>query len=130
MSKKIRRFGEFVNEVQSLLGHCNLRSTDPKKDPDVFRAKRKLSDSDYFVIKKSASYNYFRSLNYLREQLKSNGIEISEDYLSNSYFNFLEERKRSGGDLSNECHTWLDGLKSLQLKQFKLLIPISHYDYR
>jgi len=127
---KIIRFREFVSEIQSLLGHCELRSDNPLGDPNVWRSTLGMGDSDYFVMKKTASYNYFRGLDYIREKLEVNDVEVSEDYLNNSYYRFIVSQKRNNGDLSGTCQTWIDGLNALKLKQFKLLIPINHYDYR
>lgn len=127
---KITKFVDFVTEVQELLGHCELRQFDSAKDSDVWKSTMKQGQNNFFTMKQSAGYNYFRCLDYIREQLKASQSNISEDYLDKSYFDFLDEQTRNGVDLSTACQTLLDGWNTLQLKKFKFLIPISQYNYR
>jgi len=127
---KIQQFNDFVTAIQEVLNNCELMSTPPHNDPDVWNATLKMDQTEYFVMKKNAGHYYFRGLEYVREHLKKNNIEISEAYTSNSYSNIIEEIMRTGADIVTACNAWFTKLSQLQLQQFKLLIPISHYDFR
>lgn len=126
---KVQQFDEFVTVMKELLQHCNFTTTEPYKDPNVWRATLSI-DKNFFVILKSASYYYFRGLDYTRKELRNQAITISENYLDDSYFHFIQKQKSSSEDLSNACKNWLQGLTTLQLKHFRFLIPVNHYDYR
>ena len=128
---KSRNFGKFVSEVQSLLSHCELSNDNPLRNPNVWRFMGSgIADNGYFVMRKTASYNYSRGLDCIRKQLAKDSVEVSEDYLNDSYYQFVMSCKRDNGDISSACQSWLNKLYALRYKQFKLLIPISHYDYR
>jgi hypothetical protein len=115
--------------MKELLQHCNFTTTKPYEDPNVWRGTMSI-DNNFFVILKSASYYYFRGLDYIREELQQKSIILSENYLDSSYFQFIEKQKTNGEDLSSACTNWLKNLTTLQSKHFKFLIPINHYDYR
>lgn len=129
MTKKINSIGQFVPEIVTILGRSELRSGLKHMGQEVWKSFGRISN-DSFVIKKNASYYYFRCLDYVREQLIKKDIKVSEDYLETEFCNFLESLKRNNGEILDESKTWLDKLCTLKSKQFKLLIPISHYDYR
>lgn len=127
---EITRYVDFVTAVQEVMSNCELREKEPVNDPTVWQASLTMGQDKYFVLKKSASHYYFRGLDYVRDELAKGNVTISEGYTASSYTKFIEDQVRNGGNPSNDCQTFIDGLKALQLKQFKFLIPISHYDYR
>jgi len=130
MTDKIIHFGDFVKNIKELLNHCELRKTQSIQDPDVWQSRISGNDPNFFVLKKSASYNFFRSLDYLREQIKKKNLELSDDFLNNSFVNFIESQTRKNGNVYNNCQTWFDDLCILQIKKFVFLIPLSHYNYK
>lgn len=126
----IQNFSDFVTTIQNVLTNCELRSNDPFNDPTVWRATQRISNNDFFVIKKDAGHDYFLGLNYVREQLQSRNLKFSEIFVENSYFRFIENQLRNNGNLNTECQRWLDSLYTLQPKNYKFLIPVNHYEYR
>ncbi|MCH7561148.1 MAG: hypothetical protein IIC67_07260 [Thaumarchaeota archaeon] len=130
MTDKIIHFKDFVKNIKELLNHCELRETKSIQDPDVWRSRRRGNDPDFFVLKKSAGYPFFRGLTYLRDQIKNKNLEFSDDFLNNSFVNFVESQTRKNGNVYNHCQTWFDDLCVSHPRKFVFLIPLSHYDYK
>jgi len=128
--EKDRKLNEFIESVQKVLKESDLRENFPFKDSDVWQSTKELEQTEYFVLKKSASHYYFTGLKLIRKKLDENNVEVSDTYINNYYFKFIEKQKRTEKNLKENCKYFLDGIFSLKPKTFRYLIPMSHYDYR
>jgi hypothetical protein len=91
---KDRKFNEFVDNIQKVLNKSDLVDYLPIKDSDVWQATKELEQKEYFALKKSASHYYFKGLRFIREKLDENNVQVSESYLDNCYFKFIDQEKR------------------------------------
>ena len=91
-----------------------------------------LESMKAFVLQRKATHYFFNIKKILREHCSEKNYSLSQDYLDKTIVDFLtlcKSSKVSDSDVISHVKEWLEKLDSLNQYEYRILLPVNHYDY-
>ena len=105
------------------------------QNPDIWRFKSfgPIESQKMFILKVNAAHSFFNIKKILREHCFEKNYVLAESYLDKNIIDFLISCKSSvlsESDVLMSIKEWLQEFDSVEQHDYKILLPISHYDFK
>ena len=104
-------------------------------NPDIWRwtSFGDLNSQKMFILKSNSGHHFYKIKKDLRKYFSKKNYSISENYLDSTVIDFLISCKISNlqnCDITINVKEWLEELDTINRNEYRVLLPINHFDYR